>query len=297
MSLYSATTAICSAAPIRTVTAAMVALAVVMSTSPTVRAADERPDLKIELIGLPLSATARDVQVRVSNVSVWWATGSKLSVQTVSPAAGNLKQLDVGNLDPGQSVTLSYALAAACNGDVVKANVAGAKNYAGVAESQLNNNELQSEVCKAQTPTKPAAATAARVTDVVSLKPPAITAQAADPASKPGDVSAAVIGRRSIRTRPRRRRAPDTQKHQRPGGRHPANWPPGPPKHHGQGSRHHHNQRGRRHAWRDWYQRCERDKRLRSGVRPGRPRWRARDCAVPGGQKGPGWRRWLNALP
>jgi hypothetical protein len=194
MSLYSATTAICSAAPIRTVTAAMVALAVVMSTSPTVRAADERPDLKIELIGLPLSATARDVQVRVSNVSVWWATGSKLSVQTVSPAAGNLKQLDVGNLDPGQSVTLSYALAAACNGDVVKANVAGAKNYAGVAESQLNNNELQSEVCKAQTPTKPAAATAARVTDVVSLKPPAITAQAADPASKPGDVSAAVIG-------------------------------------------------------------------------------------------------------
>ena len=147
---YSATAVSRFTASIRTATAAVLALAVAMSTTPVVRAADERPDLKLELIGLPLARAARDVQVRVTNVSVWWATGSKLNMETVSPTAGNLKQLDVGNLDPGQSVTLSYTLAADCNGDVVKANVTAARNYAGVVETQLNNNQVQSEVCAAQ---------------------------------------------------------------------------------------------------------------------------------------------------
>jgi hypothetical protein len=214
MSFHSATTHLRSALHVRTLTSAVLALAVVASTHTEVRAAaDERPDLKIELAGLPLSNATRDVQVRVSNVSAWWATGSRLRVETVSPTAGNVKDVDIGNLDPGQSVTLSYTLAAACNGDVVKAKVTGAKNYAGVAESQLDNNQLQTEVCTAQAPTKPVAATTTtRATDAVSSKPTtdavspkpttdatsagaATTAQTTDPiVRKPVDVSGAVVG-------------------------------------------------------------------------------------------------------
>jgi hypothetical protein len=190
MSFISATAAIGSALHVRTLGAAVLALAVVAGTHTEVRAAaDERPDLRIELVGLPLSNTAREVQVRVTNVSIWWATGSKLRVETVSPAAGNVMQKNVENLDPGQSVTFSYTLAAACNGDVVKANVSSAKNYAGVAESNVGNNQIQSEVCKEPeaAPAKPAAATSVRVTDAVSLNPPTASAvvlgQTLDPAT------------------------------------------------------------------------------------------------------------------
>jgi hypothetical protein len=189
MSPYSATAVSRFTASIRTATAAMLALAVALSTTPIVRAADERPDLQLELIGLPLARATRDVQVRVTNVSVWWATGSKLNMETVSPTAGNVKQFDVGNLDPGQSVTLRYTLAADCNGDVVKANVTPARNYAGVAETQLNNNQVQREACTAQTATNPAIPPTARTSDAVALKPAASSA-AVNP--KPVDVAAAV---------------------------------------------------------------------------------------------------------
>ena len=152
MRLFPDTAAIRSAASNRTVAATMCALVVAMSTASAVHAADERPDLKLEIFSLP---SPRQVQVRVTNISVWWATGSQLNVETVSPVAGNLKRLDIGNLDPGESFNLTYTLAAECNGDVVKASVTPAKNYAGVAETELNNNQLQSQACPAQEPDKP----------------------------------------------------------------------------------------------------------------------------------------------
>jgi hypothetical protein len=64
MSSHSAIVAIRSALHVRTMTSAVLALAVVVGTHTEVRAADERPDLKIELVGLPLSNAAREVQVR-----------------------------------------------------------------------------------------------------------------------------------------------------------------------------------------------------------------------------------------
>jgi hypothetical protein len=119
----------------------------------------ERPDLKVEFVGLPLSATQRDVQIRVTNVSAWWADQTTARIQTVSPQAGNVVDLAVENLDPGQSTTLTYTLGAACTGQVVKVEVAAAKNYAGVPESNLANNQLQAQVCPAtpqpQAPTQP----------------------------------------------------------------------------------------------------------------------------------------------
>src|SRR4051794_29823173 len=94
MNPYSATAASRFAASIRTASAAMLALAVAMSTASAVHAADERPDLKLEIFSLP---SPREVQVRVTNISAWWATGSQLNVETVSPVPGNLKRLDIGN--------------------------------------------------------------------------------------------------------------------------------------------------------------------------------------------------------
>lgn len=126
----------------------MVALPLLISGSaPVFAEEDERPDLKIEFVGVPLAPGGRDVQVRVTNVSVWWANETTLHFETVSPAAGNAKDVRIENLDPGQSATASYTLAAACNGQVVRAEIAAAANYAGVKESRLDNNRLQAAVC------------------------------------------------------------------------------------------------------------------------------------------------------
>jgi hypothetical protein len=137
---------------VRMLSVVVVTLAALMGTHTEVRAMDESPDLKIELIGLPLSNTQRELQVRVTNVSTWWATDTMARVETVSPIAGNVLQIDVENLDPGQSVTFPYTLAAACNGQVVKAEVSSAKNYEGVPESNVGNNQIQSQACPAQAP-------------------------------------------------------------------------------------------------------------------------------------------------
>src|SRR6266487_3278757 len=118
-----------------------VALALVLlaggPASTAVRAADPTPDLKIELVGLPLSNTQRELQVRVTNVSNnVWAQESTARIETVKPTAGNVvKDIFVENLDPGQSTTFKYTLDADCNGHEVKAEVSAGKNYAGEPES------------------------------------------------------------------------------------------------------------------------------------------------------------------
>jgi hypothetical protein len=56
-------------------------------------------------------------------------------------------RLDVQNLDPGESVTFTYTLAAPCNGHVVRAEVSAAENYERVKEKDTNNNLVQREAC------------------------------------------------------------------------------------------------------------------------------------------------------
>lgn len=118
-------------------------------------AADELPDLKVEFVGVPIGSNQRDVQVKVTNVSAWWADETSLRIETVSPAPANPVVIDVENLDPGQSVTFTYTLAAACNGHVVRAEISAAKNYAGVPESNLANNVVQGQACAAPGAPKP----------------------------------------------------------------------------------------------------------------------------------------------
>src|SRR5439155_6851643 len=103
--------------------AATFALAILAGSVSPVLARDEseRPDLKVELIGLPLASGQSAVKVRVTNTSTWWANETKLTVETVSPTAGNAKTFAVENLDPGQSATFTYTLAGPCDGQVVKA--------------------------------------------------------------------------------------------------------------------------------------------------------------------------------
>ncbi len=124
-------------------------------------AEDERPDLKVELLGLPLTGTRREVQIEITNVSVWWADKTKLRVETTPPSAGAVLNPDVENLDPGQSATFRYTLAVACDGREVRirAEVSAGKNYEGVPESGdlLKNNVAEGVACPArsQPPPKP----------------------------------------------------------------------------------------------------------------------------------------------
>src|SRR6266540_3734511 len=102
---------------------AILALALLAGGPAGARAEDESPDLQVELLRtdggpLPLSDGQQELQVRITNVSVWWATETALRVETVSPEAGNVLEIAVENLDPGQSVTYPYTLAAACAGHV-----------------------------------------------------------------------------------------------------------------------------------------------------------------------------------
>jgi hypothetical protein len=122
-------------------------LLVAGATSARAQTQDERADLRIDLIGLPLGRGDQVVQVRITNASEWWADATTARVQTIAPGAGHVLDIDVENLDPGQTVVYTYALAAPCDAHVVKAEVAAAKNYAGVAEAQLANNLVQAQVC------------------------------------------------------------------------------------------------------------------------------------------------------
>ena len=111
---------------------------------------DERPDLKIELVGLSPD-NPREVTFQVTNVSGWWADETTSRVATIAPFEGNMVgDIFVENLDPGQSTTFSYTLDRDCNGHVVRAEVAAAKNYAGVPEANLGNNKIDAQVCPAR---------------------------------------------------------------------------------------------------------------------------------------------------
>jgi hypothetical protein len=122
------------------------ALMLMSSAASPVRA-DEEPDLKLEFVGLN---GQREARFKITNVSVWWADETKLTVETTAPAAGNKVTLNVENLDPGQSAELVYRLAADCDGHVVQATVTPAKNYAGVPEANTANNQLKPTVCSAK---------------------------------------------------------------------------------------------------------------------------------------------------
>lgn len=114
-------------------------------------AADELPDLRVELAGLPLTGAQRELQIKITNISTWWSDEARLRVTANPPTAGSELDQTVENLDPGQSVTVRYTLASACAGSEVKvrAEVSAGKNYAGVPESGplLANNVAEGVVC------------------------------------------------------------------------------------------------------------------------------------------------------
>jgi hypothetical protein len=128
--------------------AAALALVILAGGPPPARAQeDESADLLVELVGLPLPVGQQQLTVRVTNVSVWWADATHLRIETLAPVAGNVAEIDVENLDPGQVVEFSYTLAAPCDGHVVKAEVSAAPNYAGVPEADAANNMALAEAC------------------------------------------------------------------------------------------------------------------------------------------------------
>jgi hypothetical protein len=142
--------------------AAALALAVLAgSVSPALASdADERPHLKVELVGLPIPASQRNVKVRVTNVTKWWADETTLTVETVAPTAGNPTTFKVENLDPGQSATFTYTLAAPCDGQTVKARIKPPMNYKRdpkIVESLSENKPIEAQACppKAQPAAKP----------------------------------------------------------------------------------------------------------------------------------------------
>jgi len=143
-------------AKLRLLSAAVVALPVLANIPAPVRAQeDERADLKIEMVNVPIANDAREVQFRVTNVSSWWADETTAHVATVSPTAGNVVDVPIENLDPGQSTTFVYTLAEGCAGQAIRAEVAAARNYAGVLEANLQNNRIQAQVCQPQAPVAP----------------------------------------------------------------------------------------------------------------------------------------------
>jgi hypothetical protein len=115
-----------------------------------VSADDELPDLKVEFVSLPIPSGSRDVQIRITNISDWWADETSARVETTAPQAGNVVTgIKIENLDPGQSTLVKYTLAAGCNGHKVKVVVAAAKNYAGLPETATGNNQDEKIVCSA----------------------------------------------------------------------------------------------------------------------------------------------------
>jgi hypothetical protein len=131
--------------------AAVLALPLLVGTHTPVWADDDqRPDLKIELINAPIPNGEHELQFRVTNVSVWWADETMAHIETVPPVAGSGLDVRIENLDPAQSTTFSYTLAAGCDGQVVRAEVAAAGNYEGVKESNVDNNRIQAAACAAQ---------------------------------------------------------------------------------------------------------------------------------------------------
>jgi hypothetical protein len=113
------------------------------------RAEDERPDLEVEFLGLPLADTDTEVQIQITNISEWWADETSARVATVAPADPPTFVPDtfVENLDPGQSTIITYTLPGPCSGYVIEVIVAPAKNYEGVPESNVPNNRAREQVC------------------------------------------------------------------------------------------------------------------------------------------------------
>jgi hypothetical protein len=116
---------------------ALVLVALSLSQPSAMLAEDERSDLKLEFVRLPMPNDERDVQFRVTNVSTWWADATTVTVQTVAPGPANPMALFVENLDPGQSTIVTYTLGAGCDAHEVVAVLAPAKNYAGAPETNL----------------------------------------------------------------------------------------------------------------------------------------------------------------
>jgi hypothetical protein len=144
----------CFARPGSLLGATMMSLSILFGANTPVRAMDddERPDLTIEAVGLPIPQGQREVFLRVTNQSIWWADETTAHIATVSPTYDAPTDLFVENLDPGQSTILVYTLPTGCTGQVVRAEVAAAGNWAGVTEGNLANNVIQSEVCSAPKP-------------------------------------------------------------------------------------------------------------------------------------------------
>src|SRR5215212_6487727 len=111
--------------------------------------AAEEPDLRLELVGLQPNSK-RVVELRVTNVSDWWAQPTTARVETVKPTAGNVQDnITVEELDPKKSRIITYTLAADCDGHEITAMVRPAKNYADVPEANTGNNRLPStQVCQ-----------------------------------------------------------------------------------------------------------------------------------------------------
>ena len=135
---------------------------VVLSTSgePIALAEDELPDLDVTFRGLN---GQREVNLVVRNLSKeWWADETTIKVETLPPKSPNSKELFVENLDedsgkPGKnSLTLiKYMLTEDCDGHVIRAEVKPAKNWAGLAETKLANNRLETQVCPPKGAPKP----------------------------------------------------------------------------------------------------------------------------------------------
>ena len=121
---------------------------------------DELPDLEVTFRGLN---GQREVNLVVRNLSKeWWADETTIKVETLPPKSPNPKELFVENLDedsgkPGKnSVTLiKYVLSEDCDGHVIRAEVKPAKNWAGLTETKLANNRLETQVCPAKGAPKP----------------------------------------------------------------------------------------------------------------------------------------------
>jgi hypothetical protein len=136
--------------------AAALALAVLTGSVSPALAADERTDLSIEL--RPFNPTRpRQVVLRVANATAWWANTADLTVKTSQAKQGTLSRSHFDDFDPGWTGEVTYTLAADCKpGDTITASLSIAVNYAGVKESNPNNNVITAkEICPAASPAAP----------------------------------------------------------------------------------------------------------------------------------------------
>ena len=112
----------------------------------------EEPNLRVEIVG-PKPDSKRDVVIRVFNVGEQWSDVTKLTVETVSPTAGQRRTFDVGDINTvaeaplPNSFDFSYTLAADGNNQVVKASLSAGKNYMGEQEINLDDNVVQGAAC------------------------------------------------------------------------------------------------------------------------------------------------------